>query len=75
MRKQVHEGRSHLGRKLLDYELNQGATLLAVEKPSVGIENKEHDFRDLGLEFALEDMQPLSVADGDIARWYIFSLG
>lgn len=35
----------------------------------MGIESKEYDFRVLGLESAVEDIKPLSVAGGDIARW------
>ncbi len=35
----------------------------------MGIESKEYDFRILGLDNALEDMQPRSVANNDIARW------
>jgi len=69
LEEQYHKGQSLLGPKPLDYKLNRGAISLAIEKPSVGIESKEHDLRVVGLEFALEDKQPLSVADSDIARW------
>jgi hypothetical protein len=70
LEEEYHKGRSLLGPKPLAYKSNRDATLMAIEKPSVGIESKEHDFRVLGLEFALKGIRALSVEDGDITRWW-----
>ena len=69
LEEQYHRGRSLLGPIPPDYKLNQDAILLAIEKPSVGAESRERNSRVLGSGFAIEDIEPLSVADGDIARW------
>ena len=66
---QYHKGQPLLIPKPLEYKLNRDATLLAIEKPSLGIECKEYDFGVLGLESAVEDIKALSAVDGDIAGW------
>ena len=69
LEEQYHKGRPLLGLKPPDYRLNRDATVMPIEKPSVGIERKERNFRVLRLEFGIKDIECLSVADCDIARW------
>ena len=64
-----HRGRLLLGLESLDDTLHRGATLVLVRKPFVGIEERWWDFRVLETGFSLEDMQRLSVADGESGSW------
>ena len=68
LEEQYHKGRPLLGLKPPDYRLNRDAILMPIEKPSVGVERRKRNFRILGLEFGIKDIDCLSVADCDVAR-------